>query len=108
MPNTPVLQEAFGQPSAQRLGCGFPVARLLAIFHAGTGLLTQRISAPLLTRDLAHVQKVHPALAPGDVLVADRGLCSYAHLAMLVQRGVHAVFRTARGRLWTSLHTAPL
>src|SRR5262245_51321682 len=32
-------------------------------------------------------------LAPGDVLVADRGLCSYAHIAMLVQRGMHAVFR---------------
>ncbi len=32
-------------------------------------------------------------LAPGDVLVADRGLCSYAHLALLVQAGVHAVLR---------------
>jgi hypothetical protein len=27
------------------------------------------------------------------VLVADRGLCSYAHLARLVQAGVHAVWR---------------
>jgi hypothetical protein len=25
--------------------------------------------------------------------VADRGFCSYAHLALLVQAGVHAVFR---------------
>src|SRR6266850_5853828 len=93
IPDTPVLQEEFGQPSEQRPGCGFPVARLLALFHAGTGLFTQLISAPLLTHDLAHVQNVHPALAPGDVLVADRGLCSYAHLAMLGHRGVHAVFR---------------
>jgi hypothetical protein len=36
---------------------------------------------------------VHPTLRPGDVLVADRGLCSYAHLALLVQAGVHAVLR---------------
>jgi hypothetical protein len=93
MPDTPGLQEEVGQPSEPRPGCGFPVARRLALFHAGTGLLTQLISAPLLTHDLAHVQNVHPALAPGDVLVADRGLCSYAHIAMLVQRGVHAVFR---------------
>src|SRR3989475_9951501 len=93
MPDTPVLQEEFGQPSEQRPGCGFPVIRLLALFHAGTGLLTQLVSAPLLTHDLAQVQKVHPALAPGDVLVADRGLCSYAHIALLVQRGMHAVFR---------------
>src|SRR5947207_1256922 len=32
-------------------------------------------------------------LAAGDVLVADRGFCSFAHLAMLMSQGVHAVFR---------------
>jgi hypothetical protein len=95
MPDTPVLQEEFGQPSEQRPGCGFPVVRLLALFHAGTGLLTQLVSAPLLTHDLAQVQQVHPALAPEDVLVADRGLCSYAHIALLVQGGMHAVFRVS-------------
>jgi hypothetical protein len=51
------------------------------------------VVAPLLTDDLAQVQQVHPILDPGDVLVADRGLCSYAHLALLVQAGVHAVRR---------------
>ena len=47
----------------------------------------------LLTHDLARVQAVHPSLQPDDVLVADRGLCSYAHLALLVQASVHAVLR---------------
>ena len=93
MPDTPALQEAFGQSTEQRPGCGFPVAHLLGLFHAGTGLLLKLVVAPLLTHDLAQVQKVHPALEPGDVLVADRGLCSYAHLALLVQAGVHAVLR---------------
>jgi hypothetical protein len=32
-------------------------------------------------------------LRPGDVLVADRGVCSSPHLALLVQAGVHAVCR---------------
>jgi hypothetical protein len=76
MPDTPTLQDAFGQPNVQRPGCGFPVARLLGLFHAGTGVLLKLVVAPLLTHDLAQVQKVHPALQPGDVLVADRGLCS--------------------------------
>ena len=93
MPDTPALQEAFGQPNVQKPGCGFPVARLLGLFHAGTGVLLKLVVAPLLTHDLAQVQRVHPMLAPGDVLVADRGLCSYAHLALLVQAGVHAVLR---------------
>jgi hypothetical protein len=93
MPDTPALQDAFGQSTEQRPGCGFPVAHLLGLFHAGTGVLLKLVVAPLLTHDLAQVQAVHPALHPGDVLVADRGLCSYAHLALLVRAGVHAVLR---------------
>jgi hypothetical protein len=93
MPDTPALQEAFGQSTVQRPGCGFPMAHLLGLFHAGTGVLLKLVAAPLLTHDLAQVQQVHQMLAPGDVLVADRGLCSYAHLALLVQASVHAVRR---------------
>jgi hypothetical protein len=93
MPDTPALPQAFGQSTEQRPGCGFPVARLLGLFHAGTGVLLKLVVAPLLTHDLAQVQAVHPSLQAGDVLVADRGLCSYAHLALLVQAGVHAVLR---------------
>ena len=87
------LQAAFGQPTEQRPGCGVPVARLLGLFHAGTGVLLTWVVAPLLTHDRARVQAVHPTLQPGDGLVADRGLCSYAHVALLVQAGVQAVLR---------------
>jgi Transposase DDE domain len=99
MPDTPALQEAFGQPTVQRPGCGFPVVRLLGLFHAGTGLLLKLVVAPLLTHDLALVRAVHPSLQAGDVLVADRGLCSYAHLALLAQAGVHAVLRLGARQL---------
>jgi hypothetical protein len=87
------LQAAFGQSTEQRPGCGVPVARLLGLFHAGTGVLLKLLVAPLLTHDLAQVRAVHPSLQEGDVLVADRALCSYAHLVLLVQAGVHAVLR---------------
>jgi hypothetical protein len=61
MPDTPALQEAFGQPTEQRPGCGVPVDRLLGRFHAGTGRLLKLVVAPLLTHDLAQVQAVHPS-----------------------------------------------
>jgi hypothetical protein len=32
-------------------------------------------------------------LGKGDVLIGDRGFCSFAHLAILVRGGVQAVFR---------------
>ena len=41
MPDTAALQAHFGQPGNQAKGCGFPVAHILAPFHAGTGLLLE-------------------------------------------------------------------
>jgi hypothetical protein len=60
IPETPALQAAFGQPTAPPPGCGFPVARLLGLFPAGSGVLLKLVVAPLLTHDLARVQAVHP------------------------------------------------
>jgi hypothetical protein len=88
MPDTPALQAVFGQPTEQRPECGFPMARPLRLFHAG--LLLKLVVAPLLTHALAQAQAVHLSLRPGDVRLADRGLCSSAHLASLVQAGMHA------------------
>ena len=93
MPDTPELQRAFGQPGAQAPGCGFPVAHLLTLFHASTGFLLRITAAPLRTHDLAQAAALHAELRPDDVLLADRGFCSYAHLALLAQAGIHAVFR---------------
>lgn len=93
MPDTPELQEAFGQPGGQKPGCGFPVTHLMVLFHVATGCLLRIATAPLRTHDMAQVERVHGALRANDVIVADRGFCSYAHLAMLRNRGVFAVFR---------------
>ena len=93
MPDTPELQLHFGQPGGQKAGCGFPVAKILAMFNFGTGLLMELAIAPLRTHEMSQIGLVHPTLQPGDVLVGDRGFCSFVHLAMLAQRGVHAVFR---------------
>lgn len=93
MPDTPELQRAFGQPGGQKPGCGFPVAHLLTLFHAGSGVLQRVLMAPLRTHDMSQVSQVHSALDRGDVLVADRGFCSYVHLALLMRAGLHGVFR---------------
>jgi hypothetical protein len=93
MPDTPALQAAFGRPGNQAKGCGFPVAHLLALFHAGTGLLLEVAAAPLRSQDVTGLADVLGLLAAGDVLVADRGFCSFASLALVMGRGIHAVFR---------------
>jgi hypothetical protein len=99
MPDPPAFQPACGQPNVQRPGCGVPMAHLLGLFQAGTGVLLTLVVAPLLPHDLAHVRAVHSSLQVGDVLVADRGWCASAPLALLVQAGVHAGRRVSARQL---------
>lgn len=93
MPDTPQLQAHFGQPGGQQPGCGFPTARWLVLLHAGTGMITKMLASPLRTHDMSKTAQLHPELQTGDLLVADRGFCSYPHLALLFQRGVHGLLR---------------
>lgn len=93
MPDTPQLQAHFGQPGAQKPGCGFPTARWLALMHAGTGMITAMLASPLRTHEASQTVTLHPHLQSGDVLAADRGFCSFGHLALLIARGVHGVLR---------------
>jgi len=93
MPDTPQLQAHFGQPGGQRPGCGFPTAHWLVLLHAGTGMITKMLAAPLRTHEMSKMVDLHPELHQDDLLIADRGFCSYAHLALLLQRGVHGLLR---------------
>lgn len=93
MPDTAVLRKHFGQPTGQKEGCGFPVAHFVALFHAGTGMIVRVLSGALFSHDLSRFIKLHPALRKEDVVVGDRGFCSFAHLALMARRGVDAVFR---------------
>jgi hypothetical protein len=92
-PDTPSLQKAFGQPTGQKPGCGFPVPKTLGLFDAFTGMIIQMIAFPLFTHEQSQVWQLHPLLKGGDLLVGDRGFCSFVHLAMLQARGVLACFR---------------
>ena len=93
MPDTPQLQAHFGQPGQQKPGCGFPVAHWLVMVHAGTGMITKMLAAPLRTHEMSKTVELHPELQKNDLLVADRGFCSYAHLVLLLQCGVHGLLR---------------
>jgi hypothetical protein len=92
-PDVPELQKAFKQPTGQKPGCGFPVPKILALFDAFTGLVVEALCFPLYTHEQSEVWQLHPLMKAGDLLVADRGFCSFAHLAMLSARGVMACFR---------------
>lgn len=93
MPDTAELHQEFGQPAGQAPGCGFPTAHLLTLFGARHGSLLGAVPAPLETHDLSRAAVLHPLLRAGDVVVGDRALCSFAHLALLRNRKLHGLFR---------------
>lgn len=99
MPDTPPLREAFGMPSGQAKGCGFPVAHLLVLFSAGTGLLLDAWAGPLRTGDVAQVVEAAAHLLPGDVLVGDDSFSSYVHLALLCRDKLHGLFPVHHKRI---------
>jgi hypothetical protein len=92
MSDTEELREAFGMPSGQKEGCGFPVAHLLVMFNAATGVLVDAIASPLRTGDLSGTPDMHQHLKEGDLLIGDDSFGSYTHLALLKQNRMHGLF----------------
>jgi hypothetical protein len=93
MPDEPELQRHFGQPGNQKQGCGFPVAKWLALFDLTTGMLLRSAAAPLRSHEMSRAATISRELEAGDLVLGDRGFCSYAHLALLAGRRLHGVFR---------------
>jgi Transposase DDE domain len=93
MPDEPELRRHFGQPGNQREGCGFPVAKWLALFDLTTGMRLRSAAAPLRSHEMSRAAAISRELEVGDLVLGDRGFCSYAHLALLISRRLHGVFR---------------
>jgi hypothetical protein len=92
-PDTPDSQKIFKQPKGCKKGCGFPVPKVLGLFDAFSGLMLKALAFPLYTHEQSKVWMIHPLMGIGDLLVGDRGFCSFAHLSMLFSRGIHGLFR---------------
>jgi hypothetical protein len=93
MPDTPELQEAFGQPTGQKKGCGFPVAKVVALFCWASGAVLDVAIGPYRSNELRLFRQLWGQLQAGDVIVGDRFYCAYADLAQLAAMGCDAVFR---------------
>ena len=93
MSDTPELQEAFGQPSGQRKGCGFPVAKVVAMFCWAGGAVLDIAIGKYRSSELQLWRKLWYLLKKGDVVLGDRFYCTYAYMAELLKYGCDDVFR---------------
>jgi len=98
MPDTPELQKAFPQPPGQKIGCGFPVAQLVAVFCWSSGAIVDAVLDTLRPHELTLFRRAWALLQSGDVVLADRAYCAFVDMARLLQRGVFGVFRLHQRR----------
>ena len=92
LPDTPENQAAYPQHPNQAEGCGFPLARFVALFSLHTGAVHEVKIGAWSTHELTLARPLYPLLQPGDVLMGDSLFCTYADIALLHGAGVEAVF----------------
>jgi len=98
MPDTPALQKAFGQPDGPQKGCGFPVAKIVAMFCWASGAVHDIAIGPYRSNELALWYSLWSLLARGDVVLGDRFYGAWGCLAALRGLGCDGVFRLRGAR----------
>lgn len=98
MPDTPENQAIYPQSTTQATGCGFPTAKIGALFSLATGAALALVIDVLNTHDVKLARRLYKFLNPGDVLLGDRAFCSYADLVFIQDHQADAVFRKHQGR----------
>jgi hypothetical protein len=92
-PDEPALQDLWPQPVAQKPGLGFPVIKLLGLLDLVSGMIVRLSMMGLDVQETNQLPGLCAALKPGDVLLADRGFCSFWNLAKLAKSSMFSVFR---------------
>ena len=93
MPDTPKNQAAYPQGRRQKRGCGFPVMRIVGVFSLATGAWLSLAEGALSVSESTLFRSLWPSLRPHDVVLADRGFCSFAVLRLLAERKIDCVMR---------------
>jgi Transposase DDE domain/Insertion element 4 transposase N-terminal len=98
MPDTVENQKAYPQPTNQKPGCGFPIAKIGVIFSLVTGAAVALCIEVLNTHDIKLARKLYQFLHPLDILLGDRAFCAYADLVAIKKLDCDAVFRKHQSR----------
>jgi hypothetical protein len=98
MPDTAESQKAYPQPGSQKPGCGFPMMKLVGLFCLASGALLEVVHGTLRVHESQLFRHLWPHLNPSDVLLADRGFCSFFSLSSLQERGVDCLMRLHQRR----------
>jgi len=105
MPDTGANQAAWPQTRSQEPGLGFPILRLVGLFCLSSGALLHTARGTLREHETTLFRTLWKHLAAGEVLLADRGFCSFFALSSLLAGGVDSVLRLRATRKKDGFHT---
>lgn len=108
IPDTAALAGRFGKPKNQRgASPGYPTPKLLALMDHAGGLIHKVIALPHARQEYTCLSRLFGAIGRASLLLGDRGLVSFPHLAMLIGAGVHGCFRLPVGQVVFNRGTSP-
>jgi hypothetical protein len=98
MPDTPANRKAFTYPAGQKKGCGFPVAKALALLSLASGALLQVVTGKWSASELGLLQSLWALIDKGDLVLGDRAFGVYVVIANLFCLRADGLFRLHQGR----------
>jgi hypothetical protein len=101
MPDTRANRMAFGQPSGQKLGLGFPQLRMTVVFSLCMATVLDAAIGPYAgkgTGEISLFRRLFHAFAAGDVVLGDCLYDNFRDIAALIDRRVHCVFGINQSR----------
>lgn len=96
MPDTLANQRVWPQSARQKIGCGFPTARICACFSLKSGALLSYALGNKRSHELLLFRRQWNIFKRGDIVLGDKGFSSYFDSANLKKLGVDSVATLAR------------
>lgn len=99
MPDTPANQARWPQSKGQKPGCGFPSMNLVGVFCLLTGTLLKAAWGDRKIHESRLFATLWNVFNPGDLVVTDRGFCSFGAVAGLLSRKVDTLMRLPENKI---------
>jgi hypothetical protein len=100
--DSPPLRKKYGRASNQRGTCqSYPVPKLLALMDWSSGMIRKVVALPYAKGERTGLSRLLKCLLEGDLMVVDRGLLSFAFMALALGKKVQCLARAPR---WLVAH----
>src|SRR3990167_4814694 len=102
MPDTAENQGTYPQPATQKVGVGFPLARLVTITSFSSGMVLDLAIGPYSgkgTGEHALLRSLLHNFKKDDLVIADAYYASFFLIAHLIMHGIHFIFPELMSRL---------